>query len=230
MKIEVTMSKENIEASKNLIRGFGEIIIPDEPWNVDKQIANFEETISPSEEKQISKFASQKVEEIDDGRKVIININDEFVGDSLKFILKTMKIFKPAIKLFAGLKDMLKSMFDDVAKESKLFGEKWKDDSTFEVGAYYSPNKQIRGYVIKEVNKTTKTTKIRHKMVCGGKAAMAILNDAIDGIDNEIVKLDYVKIDELICYEDAKCILRAVDKRDFEEINGIKSSITLDNE
>ena len=230
MKIEVTMSKENIEASKNAIREFGEIIIPDEPWEVDKQIATFEENLNPSEEKQISKFASQKVEAIDDDRKVIININDEFVGDSIKFVLKAMKIFKPAIKLFAGLKDMLKSMMDDLTKESKLFGEKWKDDSTFEVGAYYSPNKQIRCYVIKEVNETTKTTKIRHKMACGGKTLMAILEDTINGMDNGIVKLDYVKIDNASSYEAAKGILRYQDKKDFEEVNGIKSSITLDNE
>ena len=220
MKIEVTMSKENIESSKNLIRGFGEIIIPDEPWNVDKQITTFEENLNPSEEKQISKFASQKVEEVDDGRKVIISINDEFVSDSLKFVLKAMKIFKPMIKLFGGLKDMLKGMMDDLTKESKLFNEKWKDDSTFEVWAYYNYNKSIRGYAIKEVNETTKATKIRHKMVCGNKAKMAILEDAINDIDNGIVKLDAVKVDEIGSYDDAKRILRATDKRDFEEING----------
>lgn len=230
MKIEVTMSKENIEASKNLIRGFGEIIIPDEPWNVDKQITTFEENLNPSEEKQISKFASQKVEAIDDDRKVIININDEFVGDSLKFVLKAMKIFKPAIKLFGGLKDMVKGMMDDLTKESKLFGEKWKDDSTFEVWAYYNYNKSIRGYAIKEINGTTKSVKLRHKMVCGSKTMMAILDDAINGVDDAVVKLDCVKIDELISYEDAKRILRATDKKDFEEVNGIKSSVTPDNE
>ena len=229
MKIEVTLSKENIEASKNLIRGFGEVIIPDEPWDVDKQIATFEENLNPSEEKQISKFASQKIEKVDDGRNVIIDINDEFVGDSLKFILKAMKIFKPAIKLFGGLKDMLKSMFDDVTKESKAFGDKWRDDSLFEVGAYYNHNKSIRGYLIKEINETKKTEKIRYKMVCGSKAAMAILEDAING-NNDIIKLDYVTIDTLSNYEDAKRILRVTDKRDFEEVNGIKSSVTLDNE
>lgn len=230
MKIEVTMSKENIECAKNMIRGFGEVIVPDEPWNVDKQVTTFEENLKPADEKLISKFASKKVEATPNGCKVIIDINDEFIGDSLKFIIKAMKIFKPAIKLFGGLKDMVKGMMDDLTKESKLFGEKWKDDSTFEVWAYYNYNKSIRGYVIKEINGTTKSVKLRHKMVCGSKTMMAILDDAINGVDDAIVKLDCVKIDELISYEDAKRILRATDKKDFEEVNGIKSSITLDNE
>lgn len=229
MKIEVTLSKENIAVVENGIRGFGEVIVPDEPWEVDKQIATFEENLKPADEKLISKFASKKVEAIPNGRKVIITVDDEFVGDAFKFTLKAMKIFKPAIKLFAGLKDMLKGMFDDVTKESKAFGDKWRDDSLFEVGAYYNYNKSIRGYLIKEINETKKTEKIRHKMVCGSKAAMAILEDAING-NNDIIKLDYVIIDTLSNYEDAKRILRATDKKDFEEINGIKSSITLDNE
>lgn len=230
MKIEVTMSKETISVVENAIRGFGEVIIPDEPWDIDKQIDIFNENLKPADEKLISKFASKKVEATPNGRKVIISIDDEFVGDAFKFVLKAMEIFKPAIKLFAGLKAMFKAMVEDLTKESKLFGEKWKDDSTFEVGAYYSINKQIRGYIIKEVNETTKTTKIRHKMVCGGKAAMAILEDAINGVDNGIVKLDYAIIDTLGNYEDAKRILRATDKKDFEEVNGIKSSVTPDDE
>lgn len=228
MKIEVTMSKENIEVSKNLIRGFGEII--DESLDAEKQISNFEENLKPADEKLISKFASKKVEATPNGRKVIIVIDDEFVGDSLKFVLKAMKIFKPAIKLFSGLKDMVKGMMDDLTKESKLFGEKWNHPSTFEVWAYYNYNKSIRGYVIKEINGTTKSVKLRHKMVCGSKTMMAILDDAINGVDDAVVKLDCVKIDELISYEDAKCILRATDKKDFEEVNGIKSSIAVDNE
>lgn len=229
MKIEVTISKDNIEQIRNSIRGFGEIIIPDEPWDIDRQIDIFDQGLEPADERPISKFASKKVEATPNGRKVIISVDDEFIGDAFKFILKAMKIFKPAIKLFAGLKDMLKSMFDDVTKESKAFGDKWRDDSLFEVGAYYNHNKSIRGYIIKEINKTKKTEKIRHKMVCGSKAAMAILEDAING-NNDIIKLDYVIIDTLSNYEDAKRILRATDKKDFEEINGIKSSITLDNE
>lgn len=230
MKIEVTMSKENIAAAENAIRGFGEIIIPDEPWNVDKQIDIFNENLKPADEKAISKFASKKVEAIDDDRKVIIDIDDEFVGDSLKFTLRVMKIFKPMIRLFGGLKEMVKGMMDDFKKESNLFNEKWKDDSTFEVWAYYNPNKSIRGYIIKEVDRTTKSTKIRHKMVCGGKTMMAILEDAINGIDNGIVKLDCIKVNEVDSYEEAKIILRNVDKRDFEKVNGSKSSITPDNE
>lgn len=231
MKIEITMSKENIEAGKNMIRSFGDIIIPDEPWDVERQISLFEENLNPSDEKQISKFASQKVEAIDDDdRKVIIDINDEFVGDGLKFVIKAMKIFKPMLKLFGGLRDMLKGMMDDLTNESKTFSEKWKDNSTFEVGAYYNYNKTLRGYVIREVNKTTKNTKIRHKMVCGGKAMMAILEDAVNGVDNGIVKLDYVTIDNAATYEAAKAILRNTDKKDFEEINNCKFSITLDNE
>lgn len=230
MKIEVTMSKENIDSVKNTIRGFGEVVIPDEPWSVGKQIDIFNENLKPADEKAITKFASKKVEAIEDDRKVIINIDDEFVGDSLKFILKAMKIFKPMIKLFGGLKEMLKGMMDDLTKESKTFSEKWKDDSTFEIGAYYSPNKQIRGYLIKEINETTKTMKVRHKMVCGGKTVMSILDDAINGINNGIISLDYVKIDNAATYEDAKRILRDTDRKDFEKLNGSKSSITLDNE
>ena len=231
MKIEVTMSKENIEQIRNSIRGFGEVIIPDEPWDIDRQINIFDQGLEPADEKPISKYASKRVEAAPLGkRKIVITIDDEFVGDAFKFTLKAMEIFKPAIRLFAGLKAMLKSMVDDLTKESKLFNEKWKDDSTFEVGAYYSPNKQIRGYLIKEINETTKTMKVRHKMVCGNKTVMAILEDAINGIDNGIVKLDYVVIGNAATYEAAKAILRNADKKDFEEINNCKSSITLDNE
>lgn len=231
MKIEVTMSKENIEQIRNSIRGFGEIIIPDEPWDIDRQINIFDQGLEPADEKPISKYASKRVEAAPLGkRKIIITIDDEFVGDAFKFTLKAMEIFKPAIRLFAGLKAMLKSMVDDLAKESKLFNEKWKDDSTFEVGAYYSPNKQIRGYLIKEINETTKIMKVRHKMVCGNKTVMAIIEDAINGIDNGIIKLDYVVIGNAATYEAAKAILRNADKKDFEEINGTKSNITLDNE
>ena len=230
MKIEVTVSKENISVIENGIRGFGEVIIPNEPWDIDRQIDIFNDNLKPADEKAISKFASKKVEAIPNGRKIIVTIDDEFFGDAFKFTLKAMEIFKPAIRLFAGLKAMLKSMVDDITKESKLFNEKWKDDSTFEVWAYYNPNKSIRGYVIKEVNKTTKSTKIRHKMVCGSKTMMAILDDAINGVDDAIVKLDCIKVNEVDSYEEAKIILRNVDKRDFEKVNGSKSSITPDNE
>lgn len=230
MKIEVTLSKENIAVVENAIRGFGEIIIPDEPWDIDKQIDIFNENLKPADEKLISKFASKKVEATPNGRKAIITIDDEFVGDAFKFVLKAMEIFKPAIKLFAGLKAMLKSMFDDVTKESKSFGDKWKNDSHFEVGAWYSDNRTVRGYTIKEIDDTTKSEKFRHKMVCGGKAAMAILEDAINGTNDCIVELHYTVIDNAATYEAAKAILRNADKKDFEEINGIKSSITLDNE
>lgn len=230
MKIEVTMSKENIAVVENGIRGFGEVIIPDEPWDIDRQIDIFNENLKPSDEKLISKFASKKVEATPNGRKVIITIDDEFVGDAFKFVLKAMEIFKPAIKLFAGLKAMLKSMFDDVTKESKRFGDKWKNDSHFEVGAWYSDNKAIRGYTIKEIDNTTKSEKIRHKMVCGGKTAMAILEDAINGTNDCIVELHYTVIDSAATYEAAKAILRNAYKKDFEEINKTKSSITLDNE
>lgn len=231
MKIEVTMSKENIEQIRNSIRGFGEIIIPDQPWDIDRQINIFDQGIEPADEKLISKFASKKVEAAALGkRKIVISIDDEFIGDAFKFTLKAMEIFKPAIKLFTGLKAMLKSMFDDVTKESKSFGDKWKNDSHFEVGAWYSDNKAIRGYTIKEIDDTTKSEKIRHKMVCGGKAAMAILEDAINGTNDCIVELHYTVIDNAATYEAAKAILRNADKKDFEEINGIKSSITLDNE
>lgn len=230
MKIEVTMSKENIAVVENAIRGFGEIIIPDEPWDIDKQIDIFNENLKPADEKLISKFASKKVEATPNGRKVIITVDDEFVGDAFKFVLKVMEIFKPAIKLFAGLKAMLKSMFDDVTKESKSFGDKWKNDSHFEVGAWYSDNRTVRGYTIKEIDDTTKSEKFRHKMVCGGKAAMAILEDAINGTNDCIVELHYTVIDNAATYEAAKAILRNADKKDFEEINKSKSSITLDNE
>ena len=230
MKIEVTVSKENISVIENGIRGFGEVIIPNEPWDIDRQIDIFNDNLKPADEKAISKFASKKVEATPNGRKIIVTIDDEFFGDAFKFTLKAMEIFKPAIRLFAGLKAMLKSMVDDITKESKLFNEKWKDDSTFEVWAYYNPNKSIRGYVIKEVNKTTKSTKIRHKMVCGSKTMMAILDDAINGVDDAIVKLDCIKVNEVDSYEEAKIILRNVDKRDFEKVNGSKSSITPDNE
>lgn len=230
MKFEVTMSKENIGVVENSIRGFGEIIISDEPWDIDRQIDIFNENLKPADEKLISKFASKKVEATPNGRKVIITIDDEFVGDAFKFVLKAMEIFKPAIKLFAGLKAMLKSMVDDVTKESKSFGDKWKNDSHFEVGAWYSDNKMVRGYTIKEIDDTTKSEKFRHKMVCGGKAAMAILEDAINGTNDCIVELHYTVVDNAATYEAAKAILRATDKRDFEEINKSKSSITLDNE
>ena len=62
MKIEVTMSKENIEQIRNSIRGFGEVIIPDEPWDIDRQINIFDQGLEPADEKLISKFASKKVE------------------------------------------------------------------------------------------------------------------------------------------------------------------------
>ena len=228
MKIEVTLSKENISVVENTIRGFGEIIIPDEPWNIDKQIDIFNENLMPAGENSISKFASKKVEATPNGRKVIITVNDEFVGDAFKFVLKAMEIFKPAIKLFAGLKAMLKSMFDDITKESKSFSDKWKNDSHFEVGAWYSDNKAIRGYTIKEIDDTTKSEKIRHKMVCGGKAAMAILEDAINGTNDCIVELHYTVINNTATYEAAKAILRNADRKDFEEINNCKSS--MDNE
>ena len=231
MKIEVTMSKENIAVVENAIRGFGEIIIPDEPWDIDKQIDIFNQALEPADEKPISKYASKRVEAAPLGkRKIVITIDDEFVGDAFKFTLKAMEIFKPAIKLFAGLKAMLKGMAEDLTKESKSFGEKWKNDSHFEVGAWYSDNKAIRGYTIKEIDDTTKHVKYRHKMVCGSKTVMAILEDAINGIDNGIVKLDYVAIGSAVTYEAAKAILRETDKKDFEEINKTKSSITLDNE
>ena len=231
MKIEVTVSKENIEQIRNSIRVFGEIIIPDEPWDIDRQINIFDQGLEPADEKPISKFASKKVEAVPIGsRKIIISVNDKFVGDAFKFVLKTMEIFKPAIKLFAGLKAMFKAMMDDLTKESKLFGEKWKNDSHFEIGAWYSDNKMVRGYTIKEIDDTTKHVKYRHKMVCGSKTMMAILEDAINGIDNGIVKLDYVAIGSAVTYEAAKTILRETDKKDFEEINKSKSSITLDNE
>lgn len=230
MKIEVTVSKENISIIENGIRGFGEVIIPNEPWDIDRQIDIFNDNLKPADEEAISKFASKKVEATPNGRKIIVTIDDEFFGDAFKFTLKAMEIFKPAIRLFAGLKAMLKSMVDDITKESKLFNEKWKDDSTFEVWAYYNPNKSIRGYIIKEVNKTTKSMKIRHKMVCGSKTMMAILDDAINSVDDAIVKLDCIKVNEVSSYEEAKVILRATDKHDFEKINGSKSSITPDNE
>lgn len=224
MKIEVTMSKDNIEQIRNSIRGFGEIIIPDEPWDIDRQIDIFDQGLEPADEKPISKFASKKVEAVPIGsRKIIISVNDEFVGDAFKFVLKTMEIFKPAIKLFTGLKDMLKSMFDDITKESKSFGDKWKNDSHFEVGAWYSDNRAVRGYTIKEIDDTTKSEKFRHKMVCGGKAAMAILEDAINGTDDCIIKLHYTVINSATTYEEAKTILRNADKRDFERINGINA-------
>lgn len=231
MKIEVTMSKENIEQIRNSIRGFGEVIIPDEPWDIDRQINIFDQGLEPTDEKPISKYASKRVEAAPLGkRKIVISIDDEFIGDAFKFTLKAMEIFKPAIKLFTGLKAMLKSMVEDLTKESKFFGEKWKNDSHFEVGAWYSDNKAIRGYTIKEIDDTTKHVKYRHKMVCGSKTMMAILEDAINGIDNGIVKLDYVAIGSAVTYEAAKAILRETDKKDFEEINKTKSSITLDNE
>ena len=229
MKIEVTVSKENISVIENSIRGFGEVIIPNEPWDIDRQIAIFNDGLKPADEKAISKFASKKVEEVHNGRKIIVTIDDEFIGDAFKFTLKAMEIFKPAIKLFAGLKAMIKSMADDLAKESKLFGEKWKNDSHFEVGAWYNDSKSIRGYTIKEIDDTTKNVKFRHKMVCGNKTVMAILEDAINGV-NDIIKLNYVKVAEVSNYEDAKRILRETDKKDFEEVNCSKSSITLDNE
>lgn len=189
MKLYISMSNETIEATKQTLIKIGSDL--DVSREMDRYLVECEKYAADCDKKKLNKFANQTIGNTrvinEDGipgeitgKFIDLDIDEEFVVDSLKVVAEVIKVLKPAFAMFYGVKKMLKGISKDLTEVGKDFGKKWATEYTYQVHEWYNTNKEIDVYTISKVNSDTKKSSVVYKTTYGPEYAIKIVEENIE--------------------------------------------------
>lgn len=199
MKLYINASTEIIESTKQTMTKIGTDL--DIRSDMDSYLAECEKYAADCDNKQIYKFAKETIGNVrainEDGvpgeitgKFIDIDVDDEFVMDSLKVVAEVVKVLKPAFVMFYGIKKMLKSITKDLSEVGKDFGKKWDFTYTYDVHEWYNTNKEIDVFTISKTNVDTKDTHVVYKTTWGPEYTLKIVEENIKKKSSATIRLE----------------------------------------